>query len=77
MERYQQQHMLKELGSIAAPTAGLHFTPELLEQLKSKGVQICYITLHVGIGTFLPIREEIIENHTMHSEYYKISQEVS
>ena len=76
MERYQTTYA-KELGSIAAPTAGLHFTPELLEQLKSKGVQICYITLHVGIGTFLPIREEIIENHTMHSEYYKISQEVA
>ena len=64
----------KQIGSAAAPTASLHFTEELLEQLKSKGIQIETLTLHVGSGTFLPIRSESIEDHIMHKEIYDISQ---
>ena len=66
----------KELGSVAAPTAGLHFTYELLDKIKDKGVQILYVTLHVGIGTFKPVEEEDITKHKMHSEYFEISEEV-
>lgn len=62
-------------GSAAAPTAGLHFTKELLEQIKQKGVQIANVTLHVGIGTFRPVKVENIEEHNMHSEHYYIKQE--
>ena len=62
-------------GSAAAPTAGLHFTPELLQKLKDKGVEIAEVLLHVGLGTFRPVSEEIITNHKMHSEYYQISAE--
>ena len=62
-------------GSSAAPTAGLHFTPELLQKLKNKGVEIAEVLLHVGLGTFRPVSEEIITNHKMHSEYYQISAE--
>ena len=62
-------------GSAAAPTAGLHFTPELLEKLKAKGVQIAEVLLHVGLGTFRPVSEDIITNHKMHSEYYSVSEE--
>ena len=61
-------------GAIAAPTAGLHFTTELLEQIKSKGVEIEYVTLHVGIGTFKPVKVENIEDHEMHGEYREISK---
>ena len=61
-------------GSAAAPTAGLHFTPELLQKLKDKGVEIAEVLLHVGLGTFRPVSEEIITDHKMHSEYYEISQ---
>ncbi len=61
-------------GSAAAPTAGLHFTPELLTRLKQKGVQIVEVLLHVGLGTFRPVSEEIITDHKMHSEYYEVSE---
>lgn len=64
----------KEEGSVAAPTAGLHFTKELLDQLKSRGVEIVYITLHVGLGTFLPVKEDDISKHSMHKEKFSISE---
>ncbi len=64
-------------GSAAAPTAGLHFTPALLEKLKAKGVQIAEVLLHVGLGTFRPVSEEIITDHKMHSEYYQIGKEAA
>jgi S-adenosylmethionine:tRNA ribosyltransferase-isomerase len=67
-ERYQTVYS-KVPGSAAAPTAGLHFTPELLDSLRIKGVGVEFITLHVGLGTFRPVKEDIIENHLMHSEY--------
>lgn len=67
----------KEFGSAAAPTAGLHFTKELLEKIKRKGINICYVTLHVGLGTFRPVSVEKIEDHEMHSEYYTMSKEVA
>ncbi len=73
-ERYQTVYS-KFDGSAAAPTAGLHFTNELLEQLKNKGVQIAYITLHVGIGTFRPVKVENVLEHEMHSEFYVIDEE--
>ena len=62
-------------GSAAAPTAGLHFTEELLEKIKAKGIEIAHVTLHVGIGTFRPVKEEEIENHAMHSEHFYITKE--
>lgn len=64
-------------GSAAAPTAGLHFTPELLQKLKDKGVQVAEVLLHVGLGTFRPVSEEIITDHKMHSEYYEIKSEAA
>ena len=64
-------------GSAAAPTAGLHFTPELLQKLKDKGVQVAEVLLHVGLGTFRPVSEEIITDHKMHSEYYEIKAEAA
>lgn len=73
-ERYQTVYS-KEVGSAAAPTAGLHFTEELIETIKKKGVNIVYITLHVGLGTFRPVKVENIKEHKMHSEYYILSQE--
>ncbi len=73
-ERYQTVYSKTE-GSSAAPTAGLHFTNELLEKLKEKGVIICNVLLHVGLGTFRPVSEDNILNHDMHSEYYEISEE--
>ena len=72
-ERYQTVYSC-ELGSAAAPTAGLHFTPELLKKIEEKGVNICYVTLHVGLGTFRPVKEEEIENHAMHSEFCVIPE---
>lgn len=73
-ERYQTVYA-KYDGSAAAPTAGLHFTPELLKQIEEKGVKIANVTLHVGIGTFRPVKEEVIENHVMHTEHYYIKKE--
>lgn len=70
-ERYQTVYA-KENGSAAAPTAGLHFTEELLEKIRSKGIEILEITLHVGLGTFRPVKTENIKEHEMHSEYYRI-----
>ena len=67
-DRYQTVYA-KNLGSAAAPTAGLHFTKELLEHLKNKGVTICYVTLHVGLGTFRPVNVEDVKSHKMHSEF--------
>ena len=73
-DRYQTVYA-KYNGSAAAPTAGLHFTPELLKKLEEKGIIIANVTLHVGIGTFRPVKEETVENHEMHSEHYYIKQE--
>lgn len=75
-ERYQTVYS-KVLGSAAAPTAGLHFTPELLEQIQAMGVKLAYVTLHVGLGTFRPVKAEDIEEHEMHSEYCEIPQETA
>ena len=73
-DRYQTVYAKYE-GSAAAPTAGLHFTPELLKSLEEKGVIIANVTLHVGIGTFRPVKEDTVENHEMHSEHFYIKQE--
>ncbi|MGP1598477.1 tRNA preQ1(34) S-adenosylmethionine ribosyltransferase-isomerase QueA [Peptoanaerobacter stomatis] len=73
-ERYQTVYS-KINGSSAAPTAGLHFTKDLIESLKNKGVQVEYITLHVGLGTFRPVKSDNLEEHQMHSEYYNITEE--
>lgn len=70
-ERYQTVYA-QEKGSVAAPTAGLHFTPELLNDLRQKGVELDYVTLHVGIGTFAPVKVESVEDHTMHDERYEV-----
>lgn len=67
----------KELGSAAAPTAGLHFTPELMQTLKERGIQFAEVTLHVGLGTFRPVKEDDILDHKMHSEWYSISAETA
>ena len=75
-ERYQTVYS-KVVGSAAAPTAGLHFTPELLEKVQEMGVKVCYVTLHVGLGTFRPVKAEDIQDHEMHSEYCMISQETA
>ena len=75
-ERYQTVYS-KHLGSAAAPTAGLHFTKEMLQTLGKKGVKIGYVTLHVGLGTFRPVKAENIEEHTMHSEHYQIPKETA
>ncbi len=73
-ERYQTVYS-RELGSAAAPTAGLHFTNDILDKIREKGVNIAYVTLHVGLGTFRPVKEENIEQHDMHSEFCMIPQE--
>ncbi len=75
-ERYQTVYS-KELGSAAAPTAGLHFTTEMLKELKEKGVNIGYVTLHVGLGTFRPVKVDEITEHKMHSEHYSISADTA
>lgn len=73
-DRYQTVYC-KEEGSVAAPTAGLHFTEEILQKVKEKGIKIAYVTLHVGIGTFRPVKCEIVEEHKMHFEEYEVSEE--
>lgn len=75
-ERYQTVYS-RELGSAAAPTAGLHFTPEMLQKIKDKGVNIGFVTLHVGIGTFRPVKADNIEEHQMHSEHYHLPEETA
>ena len=75
-ERYQTVYS-RELGSAAAPTAGLHFTKELLAQIEAKGVKICTVTLHVGLGTFRPVKEEEIEDHPMHAEFCIVPEETA
>ena len=75
-ERYQTVYSKNE-GSAAAPTAGLHFTTELLERIKEKGVNIAYVTLHVGLGTFRPVKVDDVLEHEMHSEFYQITQETA
>lgn len=75
-DRYQTVYA-KERGSAAAPTAGLHFTEELLEEIRKKGIHIAYITLHVGLGTFRPVNVDDIEEHDMHSEFYRMSEETA
>ena len=75
-ERYQTVYS-REVGSAAAPTAGLHFTLELLDKIKEKGIPVCPVTLHVGLGTFRPVKEENIEDHPMHAEYCVIPSETA
>jgi S-adenosylmethionine:tRNA ribosyltransferase-isomerase len=75
-ERYQTVFS-KEAGSAAAPTAGLHFTEDLLQKIKAKGVKVAFVTLHVGLGTFRPVKAEVVEEHEMHSEYYMLSSETA
>ena len=75
-ERYQTVYS-REVGSAAAPTAGLHFTPELMKKLQEKGVNIGFVTLHVGLGTFRPVKVESITDHKMHAEHYELSQETA
>jgi len=75
-ERYQTVFS-KEVGSAAAPTAGLHFTEELLSLIKAKGVNIAFLTLHIGLGTFRPVKAELVEEHEMHSEYYVLNKQTA
>ena len=75
-DRYNTVYAAHE-GSAAAPTAGLHFTPELLEQIQKKGVDIARVTLHVGLGTFRPVKVEDVTDHHMHSEFYQIDEEAA
>lgn len=75
-DRYQTVYA-RELGSAAAPTAGLHFTKELLNILQQKEVEVAYVTLHVGLGTFRPVKEENILKHKMHSEHYQLTEETA
>ncbi|MBQ2152245.1 MAG: tRNA preQ1(34) S-adenosylmethionine ribosyltransferase-isomerase QueA [Clostridia bacterium] len=75
-ERYQTVYS-RELGSAAAPTAGLHFTDELLDKLRAKGINIGYVTLHVGLGTFRPVKADDISQHKMHSEHYEVPKETA
>ncbi|POQ98247.1 S-adenosylmethionine:tRNA ribosyltransferase-isomerase [Alkalispirochaeta sphaeroplastigenens] len=75
-QRYQTVYA-RAVGSVAAPTAGLHFTKEILQALQDRGVEIHFVTLHVGIGTFLPVRTEVLEDHQMHTERYSVSPETA
>jgi S-adenosylmethionine:tRNA ribosyltransferase-isomerase len=75
-ERYQTVYA-RQRGSVAAPTAGLHFTPEILERIGERGIEIAAITLHVGLGTFQPVRAEIVEEHKMHAELFSISEDAA
>ncbi len=75
-ERYQTVYS-KELGSAAAPTAGLHFTPELMKRLQEKGIRLGFVTLHVGLGTFRPVKVDEITEHKMHKEHYEVSEETA
>jgi len=75
-ERYQTVYS-RVKGSVAAPTAGLHFTPQLMRELEAKGVEFTFVTLHIGLDTFRPVRTEMIEDHSMHSEYCQLSPEVA
>lgn len=75
-ERYQTVYA-RVKGSVAAPTAGLHFTPQLLREIEEKGVKLVYVLLHVGIGTFRPVRTETVEEHRMHQEYYELAPEAA
>jgi len=75
-DRYQTVYA-KNIGSAAAPTAGLHFTKELLKKIEEKGIQICYVTLHVGLGTFRPVNVEDVTKHVMHSEYYEMDEKTA
>lgn len=75
-ERYQTVYS-REIGSAAAPTAGLHFTKELMEKIAAKGVKLCFVTLHVGLGTFRPVKAENIEDHEMHSEFCIVPEETA
>ena len=75
-DRYQTVYA-KYLGSAAAPTAGLHFTKELLKEIEDMGVEVCYVTLHVGLGTFRPVEVDNIKEHHMHSEYYEMKSDVA
>jgi S-adenosylmethionine:tRNA ribosyltransferase-isomerase len=76
LERYQTV-FAREKGAVAAPTAGLHFTPALLEEIRAKGVEIAPLTLHVGLGTFMPVRVEELSQHTMHREWYRVPKETA
>lgn len=75
-ERYQTVYS-REMGSAAAPTAGLHFTSELLDKIRAKGVKVCFVTLHVGLGTFRPVKSGTVEEHVMHSEFCLIPEETA
>jgi S-adenosylmethionine:tRNA ribosyltransferase-isomerase len=75
-ERYQTVFALSA-GSVAAPTAGLHFTPEILQKIRARGVKICFVTLHVGAGTFLPVKVENLSDHRMHTEHFEVGAETA
>jgi S-adenosylmethionine:tRNA ribosyltransferase-isomerase len=75
-ERYQTIYA-RERGSVAAPTAGLHFTPEILSRLRERGIETTEITLHVGLGTFQPVREDVVERHKLHKEHFSISEQAA